>query len=186
MDTILTGASLAERIKAGDSAAEEELVSTYRRGLLAIARARTRDREAAQDLTQQVLVEALKALRTGKLREAEKLSAFLEGIAHNVINSFLRTQVRRAECLLDEEQLVASDPVEAHESAERQRLLRREIETLSAVDQQILLWSLVEGHPLAEIAARLEMSHDAVRTRKSRAIRKLKKKLSRVPHERKL
>jgi RNA polymerase sigma factor (sigma-70 family) len=181
MDIVSTGASLAERIKAGDKAAEEELASTYRRPLVAIARARTRDREAAQDLAQQVLIEALKALRAGKIREAEKLSAFIEGIAHNVINSFLRTRIRRPECSLEEEP-PGSDPVEEQESADRRRLVQREIATLNQVDQKILLWSLVDGRPLAEVAARLEMSHDAVRTRKSRAIRKLKKKFSQVPH----
>src|SRR5262252_8045567 len=103
MDIVSTGASLAERIRAGDTSAEEELAATFRRSLVAIARARTRDREAAQDLAQQVLIEALKALRAGKLREAEKLSAFIEGIAHNVINSFLRTRMRRPECSLEEE-----------------------------------------------------------------------------------
>ncbi len=180
MDAISTDASLAERIKAGDPSAEAELANTYRRGLIAIARARTHDCDAAQDLTQTTLVEALKELRAGKLREAEKLSAFIGGIAHNVINSFLRTKVRRSECGLEGVELVTNDPVKEHESAERQRLVRREMGTLSAVDQQILRWSLVDGHPLAEIATRLQMSHNSVRTRKSRAIRKLKKRFGRV------
>jgi len=180
MDAISTAASLAERIKAGDSAAEEELVSTYRRGVLAIARARMRDLETAKDVTQDVLTEALKEIRAGKLREPDKLSAFIEGIAHNVINSLVRTKIRRAECSLDNAELATGDPVKEHEFADRQRLVRREIEALGAVDQQILLWSLVEGVALAEIAARLGMSHNSVRTRKSRAIRKLKKKFSRV------
>jgi RNA polymerase sigma factor (sigma-70 family) len=181
MDIVSTGASLAERIKAGNAAAEEELANTYRRALVAIARARTRDREAAQDLAQQVLIEALKALRAGKLREAEKLSAFVEGIAHNLINNFLRTRIRKSECELEGE-VAGSDPVEEHESAERRAIVRREIATLNGVDQKILFWSLVDGYPLAEIADRLAMSHDAVRTRKSRAIRKLKKKFSQMPH----
>jgi RNA polymerase sigma factor (sigma-70 family) len=182
MDIVSTGASLAERIKAGDRAAEEELAGTFRRALVAIARVRTRDAEAAQDLAQQVLIEALKALRAGKLREAEKLSAFIEGIAHNVINSFLRTRIRRPECALDDE-VAGDDPVEKQESADRRRLVQREIATLNAVDQKILFWSLVDGHPLAEIATRLEMSHDAVRTRRSRALRKLKKKFCPMPHK---
>ena len=183
MDLVSTAASLAERIKAGDATAEEELANTYRRALVAIARVRTRDREAAQDLAQQVLIEALKALRAGKLRESEKLSAFIEGIAHNVINSFIRTRTRKPECALDDE-VPGTDPVEEQESADRRRLVRREIATLNQVDQKILFWALVDSMPLAEIAARLEMSHDAVRTRKSRAIKKLKKKFCHMTHGR--
>jgi RNA polymerase sigma-70 factor (ECF subfamily) len=176
MDNTSTGTSLAERIMAGDSAAEEELVNTYRRALVAIARVRTRDCQAAQDLAQQVLIEALKALRAGKLREIEKLPAYIEGIAHNVINSFIRTRTRKSECPLDDAELLSSDPVGQYETEERRRFLEREIEVLSPLDQRILFWSLIDGYPLAEIAARLEMTHDAVRTRKSRAIRKLKKR----------
>ncbi len=87
MDAISTAVSLAERIKAGDSAAEEELVTVYRRGVLALARARMRDLETAKDVTQTTLFEALKELRAGKLRESEKLSAYIASIAHNLINN---------------------------------------------------------------------------------------------------
>jgi len=180
MDSISTAVSLAERIKAGDPAAEEELVTVYRRGVLVLARARTRDLEAAKDLTQDVLTEAIKELRAGKLRESEKLAAYIAGIAHNLINNLLKKQFKRSECPLEETELATSDPVKEHESADHRRRVRREIGTLRIVDQQILLWSFVDGLPLAEIAARLGMSHNSVRTRKSRAVRKLKKKFGRV------
>jgi RNA polymerase sigma factor (sigma-70 family) len=169
--------SLADRIRRGDGAAEEELVNAYRRGILAIATARVRDRDAALDLTQEVLMATLRALREGHLREPEKLPAFIQGTARNIINNFLRTRVRRSECPLDE-QLPGADPVKELESAERQRLLRREVESYSPTDQQILLWSLVDGHSLSEVARRLKMSHEAVRARKSRLIRKIARKFS--------
>ena len=58
--------SLVARIRAGDCLAEDELINTYRRGVLVIATARTRDREAARDLAQEVLIAVLKALREGQ------------------------------------------------------------------------------------------------------------------------
>jgi len=183
MDTASTGASLTERIRGGDSTAEADLVRMYSRGLIAIANARTGDREAARDLAQQVLLEAVKALRGGELREPDKLAGFIQGIARNLINNFLRTRVRRAECSLDAAELNARDPIAEQESAERQRLVQGEIRSFSAVDQQILFWSLVDGRPLAEIATSLNMSHDAVRARKSRAIKKLKSKFASMSHE---
>ena len=73
-----------------------------------------------------------------------------------------------------------SDPVEALESSERQRLVRRELATFSMIDQQILLLALVDGHSLAEVAHRLKMSYEAVRARKSRAVRKIIKRFARV------
>jgi RNA polymerase sigma factor (sigma-70 family) len=182
MEPTISGTSLAERIRAGDSSAEEDLVRTYGRGVIAVARIRTGDPEAARDLAQQVLLEAVKALRRGELREADKLAAFIQGIARNLINNFLRTRVRRGECPLDTVELNTRDPVEEQELAERQRLVQTEISSFNAIDQQILFWSLVDGRPLAEIATSLNMSHEAVRARKSRAIRKLKSRFTSVSH----
>lgn len=174
------GSSLADRIFSGDRAAEEVLVNTYRRGILVIATARVRDRDAALDLTQEILIAVLRALREGSLRQSEKLPAFIQGTARNIINNFLRNRARRAECELDEAGLPSEDPVERLESAERQRLVRRELESYSSTDQQILLWSLVDGHSLAEVAKRLNMSHEAVRARKSRLVRRIARKFSEV------
>jgi len=67
--------------------------------------------------------------------------------------------------------------VEELELAERQRLMQREIESFSGADQQILVWSLVDGVSLVEIAARLNMSHEAVRARKSRMVKKITRSL---------
>jgi len=168
--------ALVERIRAGDRSAENELVTTYRRGVFAIAAARTRDREAARDLTQDVFIAVLRVLREGKLRESNKLAAFIQGTARNVINNFLRTRARHPECELDTIEIMSADPIEELESAERQRLVQLEVQSFRDTDQQILLLSLVDGHSLADIAQRLNMSHDAVRARKSRMIRKITKK----------
>jgi len=176
-------ASLAARIQAGDRSAEEQLFHTYQRSVLLIAAARTRDREIARDLTQEVFIVVLGALREGRLREADKLAAFIHGTARNIINNFLRTRARHAECELDEASAAAGNVIEELESAERQRLVNQEIASCSPVDQQILLWSLVDGRSLAEIAERLEMSHEAVRTRKSRLVKKFTKKLSKLSHK---
>src|SRR5438270_784032 len=166
---------LVQRILAQDRSAEDELVRTYRRGVMAIAAARTRDRETARDLTQEIFIAILKALREGQLRDSSKLVAFIQGTARNVINNYLRTQARRSECELVAD-VPGADPIEELEAAERQRLVRRELEAFNRTDQQILLLSVVDGYSLAEIAQRLGLSHDAVRARRSRMLRKIMKK----------
>lgn len=175
--------SLAQRILGRDRSAERELVTTYRRGVLVTAAARTRDYEAARDLTQDVFIAVLRALRRGKLREPEKLPGFIHGVARNLINNYLSSRARRAECELDVESH-RTDPIEALEASERKRLLRRELAALDVVDQQILLLALVDGASLREVAQRLNMSHEAVRARKSRAIRKIAKKFARASQRR--
>ena len=178
------GVQLVPRIQAGDTSAEEEFVKTYRRGLLVIATARTRDREAARDLTQEILIAVLQALRAGQLREAEKLGAFVHGTARNIINNYLRVKTRRSETDLDGVTEPSVDPVERLESDDRRQLVRRELQSFSPTDQQILLLSLVDGHPLAEVAQRLNLSHDAVRARKSRMIKKMVKKFAPLSQKR--
>jgi RNA polymerase sigma-70 factor (ECF subfamily) len=169
--------SLVQRIFEGDASAEQELVTTYRRGVLVTVTARTRDWDAARDLTQDIFVAVLQTLRQGKLRESDKLAAFIHGVARNLTNNYLSFRARRAECELDEESY-SVDPIGELESSERKRLVRSELAALGAVDKQILLLSVVDGRSLAEVAERLNMSHDAVRARKSRTIRKIAKKFA--------
>lgn len=167
---------MVARIRSGDAAAEEELARLYNRQVLLIAAARTRDREAARDLTQEIQIAVLQAVRAGKLREADKLSAFVQGTAKNVINNYFRTRARRAECALDSVSTASKNSVEEQEFQERRRLVQLELERFGPVDQKILLYSMVDGHSLAEVAQRLELSHEAVRARKSRMIKKIMKK----------
>lgn len=171
--------SLALRIHNGDPLAEEELVNSYRRAVLLIATVRTRDPECAKDLAQEVLMAVLKALRAGQVRDAERLGAFVQGTARNLINNYLRSRSRHPTVDLDAVEVASPDPVEDLEAAERQRLMRQELAKCSLTDQKILLLSLVDGHPLNEVAARLNLSHDAVRARKSRLIKKFTKKFVR-------
>ena len=174
---------LAGRLSAGEAGAEEEFVELYRRRVLLIATVRTRDREAAQDLAQEILMAVLQAVRKGQLREAEKLSAFVQGTARNLINNYLRTRARRAECTLEGVTGPSKDSVAEQEFEERRRLVQQELASCNAVDQKILLYSMVDGHSLAEIAQRLELSHDAVRARKSRVVKKIMKRFGGMSHK---
>jgi RNA polymerase sigma factor (sigma-70 family) len=172
-----SSAALVKRIASGDQAAEEELVRTYSGRVLAIAVARTRDREVARDLTQDVLLAVIKALRAKMLRDPDKLESFIQGTAKNLINNYFRTRVRRSETSLETAILNVWDGVLESEAAERSRFVQQELEQCNTLDQQILLFSVVDGHSLAEVAKRLGMSYDAVRARKSRLVRKMEKKL---------
>ena len=178
-----SGQDLAARILAGDRDAEEELCNAYRRRIQAFAAVRTGDYEAARDLAQEILISVLKAVREGQLREAEKLSAFVQGTARNLINNYKRTKARRAEFDLESVPEPSADPVERIESADQLRRIREELDGFRPIDQQILLLSLVDGLSLLEVAQRLDLSHDAVRARRSRMIRKITKKFARLSHK---
>src|SRR5579871_6432890 len=68
---------LVEAIAAGDREAEREFAERYQPRVKAMLTARTRNSDHAADLVQDVLIEAICALRKGQLRESAKLTAFV-------------------------------------------------------------------------------------------------------------
>lgn len=165
---------LAQRIHAGDRQAEAELVAFFGPRVFAILCARTQDREASRDLLHDALIGILKALRQGELREAGKLPAFVASVARNIAHTHLRGRTR-AKLLqpLEENDLAVAGHETAAATAERQALVQRALLQLDAVDREILTRILADGQKLAAIARSLGMSQEAVRQRKSRALRKV-------------
>lgn len=172
--------TLAERVRGYEPAAEEELVRQFSDRIAVLVYARTRDREAARDLTQEVMLAVVLGLRNGQLREAERLSAFVYGTARNIINNHLRSRSRLPrEESIDTARDVASSPNPAGDD-ERVVLVRRAVRALDSTDRRILLLTLVEGLKPGEIAARLGLTSEVVRTRKSRAVRKMTERVKRL------
>ena len=185
--------NLAERIRQGDASAETELVHEFAQRIFVMGVVRTRDRETARELVQDVLVAVIGALRKGQLQHADKLAAFVHGTARNLINNQLRSQSRGPQLEPIPADLAQASMAEELEDAERVRLVHQALEGLGQEDRKILLMTLVEGRKPGEIAAALGLTSEVVRTRKLRAVKKvahlIKKKMSRIganlPHNNK-
>lgn len=177
-------ARLAERIRQGDASAETELVHEFTHRIFVMGVVRTRDREAARELVQDVLMAVIGALRKGQLKDPEKLAAFVHGTARNLINNQLRSESQRPPLEPLPEDLARASLVERLEDAERVRLVHQALERLGQEDRKILLMTLVQGHKPGEIATALGLTSEVVRTRKLRALKKvtdlIKKKMSRT------
>jgi RNA polymerase sigma factor (sigma-70 family) len=167
--------SLVDRIREGDGVAEEEVVRLFSDRIRLMALARTRDRDAARDLTQEVLMGVLSALRRGQLREAEKLGAFIHGTARNIINGHLRSrsQAPAHEPLSPEDVVCAVDHEQEFELSQQMGFVRRALGLLDLKDRQILLMTLVDGLKPGEIGYALGLTAEVVRTRKSRAVKRV-------------
>jgi RNA polymerase sigma-70 factor (ECF subfamily) len=172
---------LAERIRNADRSAETELAQRFCGRVYAMALVRTRDREAAKDLAQEIMLVVLGALREGRLRDHASLAGYVCATARNRINSFLRTL--RDESVVSPSQPIETtrlDPEKAFEDADRRRSARRAIEQLSPADQEILRLTLSEGLQPKAIAARLGLKPEVVRKRRSRAVRRARKAMQRL------
>jgi len=176
--------ALAERIRQGDAPAEAELVHEFSHRIFVMGVVRTHDREAARELVQDVLMAVIGALRKGQLQDADKLPAFVHGTARNLINNQLRTASHTPPVEALPEDLADENLVERLEDRERGRLVHHALERLGQEDRRILLMTLVEGCKPGEIAAKLGLSPEVVRTRKLRALKKvtdlIEKRLSRT------
>ncbi len=170
-------ASLVQHILQGDPSAEEELVRRFRGPVFVMALVRTRDAEAARDLAQEVLLQVIQALREGRLRNEDRLAAYVHGTARNLVNHYFR--VRQSRELPQPGRDPAPETTENSEDlleqADRRRFVREALERLNAGERAVLQLSLAEGLPPAEIARRLGLTPEAVRQRKSRAMRRIRK-----------
>ena len=173
---------LVDRIRSGDGAAEEELVRFVSPRVFAMLVARTRDRETARDLLQDVLIAVIRSVRSGGLRDSERLVPFVHGTARNLVNNYFRDKVRepRTEELTgDYAGIVNQDAAEAET---RERLVHRALAMVDETDRRIVLMTMVDGRKPGDIAERLGLSPDVVRQRKSRAIKKISEFVKGLSH----
>lgn len=170
-------ASLVSRVASGDPAAEHLLLEHFAPRVRAMTMARTRDADLARDLTQECLIAVLVAARKGQIREMDRIAAFVCGVVRNVINNHRRRTVKLQERPLDDELVQAGVTALVaqvdHEEADRRQTVSRALGALGSSDRQVLLLTLVNGLKPGEIAARTGLSPDVVRSRKSRALKRV-------------
>jgi RNA polymerase sigma factor (sigma-70 family) len=165
--------SLVERIRQGDADAEEEVVRQFARRIFVMSFVRTRDREIARELVQDILMAVIAALRKGQLLDPDKLPAFVHGTARNLVNNRLRSERRPPPLEALSDDLPEPSKIETIEDAERLQFVHQALESLADEDRKILHLTLVEGYKPAEIAGLLGLTAEVVRTRKLRATRKV-------------
>jgi len=177
MDKPDGGEELVARIHGGDPAAEEEFARFFAPRVRVMIQTRTRNPEVARELTQDVLLSALKALRSGALREPGSLAGFIHGIARNIVNAHIRSQFEQVEVPLDTE-IGAAHPFD-DQDLEGAAAVREALTFLRDGDREILIMTLVEGLKPGEIAKRSGLDPAVVRQRKSRAILRIREILGR-------
>jgi len=186
---------MARGVRAGDPSSEVEFSRVFTPHIMALASLRVRDRESACEITQDILLAVLTALREGRVRETEKLPAFVVGTAKNRIHDYWRERAKLGDPLNlgGDEVLIADGDAdrgqENFEDAERKRLALAAFRKLKPIDRKILFLTLSEGLNPREIAAALDMKPEYVRNRKSRAlvaVRRVVKKLMRKSLDRDL
>lgn len=170
-------AALVRRIAAapdgGDVAAESELYRRLAPRVRLYGLKHLRDRHAASDLVQQVMMLTIERLRAGKLRDAERLVSFVFGTCRMTVMDLRRTGARR-ERLLER----YADDVPMADPAQSPRLDHARVvgclERLSERERSVLVMTFYDDQPAKDVAAALGLSEGNVRVIRHRGIERLR------------
>ena len=155
--------ALVRRIRAGERAAESEMVERYSRGVHFLLLRLTRDSARADDLHQETFRLVLQKVRAGELREPAKLSAYISQIARNLFIAECRKDAKgssegEGECAIALPD-PAPGPLKRLLDKENAAIVRRLLAELEPQrDREILLRYFVAEHAKEEICADLGLS----------------------------
>lgn len=174
MSIELDDAELAQQIGSGAGReAETEFCRRMAPRVLLYGLRHLRDKYAAEDLAQQVLVTTLQALRAGQLREPHKLASFVLGTCRMMVLD-LRRNAQRKERLLEQFAaglLESSQP--AIPSLDNEQL-RRCVQNLRERERAVVVMSFYDEQTGADLARFLGVSEANVRIIRHRAIHQLR------------
>jgi RNA polymerase sigma-70 factor (ECF subfamily) len=174
MQIELTDAELVRQIASGsDSEAEAELFRRMAPRIALYGLRHLRDEHAAQDLTQQVLVKTLEALRSGRLRQADKLASFVLGTCRMTVLD-LRRGTQRKQRLLEQFGADLQWRVQPHMTQLDQEQLRRCLQNLKERERTVIVLSFYDEQTAADVANFLGVSEANVRVIRHRAIHQLR------------
>ncbi len=162
--------ALVRAVRAGGSAAFKALYERYARALFGFLWRRTRDREVAEDLTQETFVRVWR--HRDDLDPARSVRAYLFQIARRLAVDHLRRKAQLGVAAeLDSEQPAAE--VDPDAFAKRDRI-RQALAALPQQQRAVFCLSRFDGLKYAEIAETLELSVKTVEVHMGRALKKLR------------
>jgi len=154
--------SLADRIRAGDAAAERELVERYSRGVKVILRNAGANAPAVDDLHQETFRIALEKIRRGDLRDAAGLSGFISSLARNLAIDHFRRGRRSATddpATLESVQSLEPGALDRMVASEQARVVRQVLEELGTDrDREILRRFYLSSEAKEKICEELGLS----------------------------
>jgi RNA polymerase sigma-70 factor (ECF subfamily) len=176
---------LVRLAREGSQRAFEELVTKYQSKVFSMALSFTRNREAADDLAQEVFLKAYLALP--RFQGKSEFGTWLYRISVNHVKDFLRKKSRAKEVSLEDVREIALSDSEQTEKAAREAdaetrrgLVRRFVEELPDKYRIILTLRDIQGMPYEAIARVLRLSPGTVDSRLHRARKILRARMS--PH----
>ena len=158
-----------------DAAAEAELYRRLAPRVRLYGLRHLRDRHAAADLVQQVLLLTLERLRAGELREPERIASFVLGTSRMMVMEMRRGTHRREELL---EKWVPASAGMTYEAPEP-RVMEGErlagcLEGLPERERSVVVQTFFADQPAEAVGAGLGIAAGNVRVIRHRALKRLR------------
>ena len=173
-----TVAQLVVRAQEGDRDAFGELFDRYRSAIVAGAMSRVRNADEADELAQDVFIQAMQKIN--QLRVPEAFGGWLRQIVHRMaINRVTRN---RSAIPCDPETLEATcvteeAPDEVVQSREQAQAVRNSIDRLGALDQETLTAFYLNGRTLIEMSNEFQAPIGTIKRRLHVARKRLAKEM---------
>lgn len=179
----LEPAELVDKIHLGDTVAESAFVNRYSRSLLLLLRNRIKDDEfAVNECAQEAFLTTLEKMRAGKIREPEKIAAFLRKTAIYISINYYRQQKRFV--ALSHDNIIHlrtnANTAEAEIYSRQINSILREVLIMLPMnrDREILENFFLQEQPKIEVCRKLGLSIPHFDRVLSRAKKRLRKTIS--------
>lgn len=174
--------SLVEKARAGSIAAFEQLVDLHQEKIFRMTYYRTRSLMDAEDLTQEIFMQAMKNL--SQLKKSERFQAWLFSIAVNRVRDFQRKKrLLSFFGTINEVDEFDHPDTNTHNHADAlEQLIRRDfwkqivllLNKLSRWEREVFTLRFMDDLRIVEIAQVLNKSESTVKTHLYRAVKKFK------------
>lgn len=175
----LTEKVLLEGAAIFDERALGELYDRYEARIYSYIYRRTGNESLAEDLTAQVFLKMLEAIRSDKAWHSS-FSGWLYRIAHNAVIDYYRQRDRQQQVSLEDTlTTTASDhnPVVMAESSVDAERLRIAISRLTEEQAEVITLRFLEGYSISEVAEMLDKTEGSIKALQYRAVTTLRQLL---------
>ncbi|MBX3009923.1 MAG: sigma-70 family RNA polymerase sigma factor [Caldilineaceae bacterium] len=174
--TNLSEAALLESAVRFDERALGELYDRYEARIYSYIYRRTGNESLAEDLTAQVFLKMLEAIRSDKAWHSS-FSGWLYRIAHNAVIDYYRQRDRQQQVSLEDTlTATASDhnPVVMAEVSLDAERLRAAIGRLTGEQAEVITLRFLEGYSISEVAEMLDKTEGSIKALQYRAVTTLR------------
>jgi RNA polymerase sigma factor (sigma-70 family) len=170
----MTDELIMEAVKNGDLQQASLLFERYHKRIFNFLARMTMDREAAEDLTQNVFLRLIKYRNSYK--EGSKFHSWIYQVARNVFSDHYQSVKNKKADFVDVEKMVdrMADNDESERMDEQEKLLHRSMTLLSEEQRELLVLTRFQHMKYEEVAAIMNTTVANVKVKVHRAIGKLR------------